>query len=489
MMWELIAANRRKSMYLFIGMFVVLVTTGAFIGNAVTANDGFLLGAIFALIIYGGTVMLTFMGGDTLVLKMSRAQEVDAETYPQLFNVVEEMQLAANLPARPKVYVIDERSPNAFATGLNPEHSAIAVTAGLLARLNRDELQGVVAHEMAHIMNRDTRFMTLAGVMLGSIVLLSRVFLRGMWFSGGSARRHRSGKGGGVGGHPAFFIAAIVLAILGPILAQLMYFAISRKREYLADATAVRLTRYPEGLASALEKIGGSPLTLDVGNPVNAPMFIVNPFKPKAAGASGGTSTHPPITERVEILRAMAGADYLSYQRAYSRRKGKGYHKLIPTSGLKQDQEVPIREAHPESQANAQDSTRGVIDLMRAVNGFAFLACVCGLKIKLPPDFDEPAISCPRCSRQNEIPQATVSDLAQVAAVVGTLVTPAGEVLEETPIASPHPENGENFLQYKRRTDGWESFSCVCGRHTQISPAFSSEQVTCRECGRVTKIV
>ena len=189
------------------------------------------------------------------MLSVSNAKEVTPEVHQQLFNIVEEMKIASNLPKMPKIFIINDAAPNAFATGTKPENSAITVTAGLLAKLNRDELQGVIAHEMSHIANRDILVMTFAGIMLGCIVLISEVFLKGLWFSGGSSARYRSKSSSGGGqAQLVMMIAAIILAILAPIAAQLLYFAISRRREYLADANGARLTRYPEGLASGSGK-------------------------------------------------------------------------------------------------------------------------------------------------------------------------------------------------------------------------------------------
>lgn len=498
MMWELIAANRRKSFFLFAGMAVVLCVLGFLIGHIVHPDGGGYLGLFLAVAIWVFLSALSVFGGGGMILRLSHAREVTPDVHPQLFNVVEEMKISAGLDHMPKIYIIDERAPNAFATGLKAENSAIAVTAGLLARLNRDELQGVVAHETSHIVNRDIQFMTLASIMLGSIVLLSQVFLRGMWFTGGgSSRRYRGRGGGGAGVNPALVVITILLAILGPIFARLLYLAISRKREYLADASAARLTRYPEGLASALEKISSSPLQLEAANKVTSPMYIVNPLKPKqeGMGLSGLGSTHPPVGERIAILRAMSqGAGLLSYQRAYSRIKGKP-SMLIPSSGLKQDEPTAIRGPHPDvvaAQKSEKDKARDVMDLMRAVNGFAFLICACGLKIKVPPDYPDEMIQCPRCKRENRIPRAAVSDITEAAAVVGAMVGTLSDkgASQAVPMAKPIAgANGEKApLEYKRRSDGWESFSCACGHMLQLSPAFSSSQMRCPKCGRITRI-
>jgi heat shock protein HtpX len=496
MMWELIAANRRKSLALFAGMAAVLCTLGYLTGRVALPEGGGYLGLIMAIAIWVVLSALSVFGGGSMLLHLSGAREVSSDVHPQLFNVVEEMKIAAGLDHMPKVYIIDEKAPNAFATGLRPEDSSIAVTAGLLTRLNRDELQGVIGHETSHIMNRDVQFMTVAGIMLGSIVLLSDVFLRGMWITGGgsSSRRYRSGKGGGA--PPVLVAVTILFAILGPVFARLLYLAVSRKREYLADACAARLTRYPEGLASALERISQSPLRLEAANKVTAPMYIDNPLRGKDGVAlSGWQSTHPPIEERIAILRGMSeGAGLLSYQRAYAKVKGKDHSVIIPTSGLRKDHTIAVREPSPEvaAQKSAKAQARDVMDLMRAVNGYAFLVCACGLKIKVPPDFTEPTITCPRCHRTNEIPRAKVSDAAQAAAVVGAMVGALAGARESEEIPTAHPAAGatgeEAPLEYARRGTGWESFACTCGQLMQLSPAFTGSQMVCRKCGRVTRI-
>jgi heat shock protein HtpX len=189
MMWELIHQNRKRSLLLFAGMAFLLSALGYLIGAYFGGEDGGVLGLVAAIGIWIGLTLLTVTSGDEILLKISRAREVTKDVHPRLFNTVEEMKIAAGLPAMPKVYIVDDPSPNAFAMGMKPEKSAIAVTAGLLSQLNRDELQGVVAHEMSHIVNRDTQLMTVAGIMLGSIVLISHFFLRSMWFVPSSSRR------------------------------------------------------------------------------------------------------------------------------------------------------------------------------------------------------------------------------------------------------------------------------------------------------------
>jgi heat shock protein HtpX len=255
---------------------------------------------------------------------------------------------------------------------------------------------------MSHILNRDILFVTLAGIMLGSVALLSQVFLRSMFYgSCGSSRRRYSVEGKGAGGVMAvMLIIAIIAAIVAPILTQLLYFALSRKREYLADAGAVRLTRYPEGLANALEKIANdSSPPLATANKVTAPMFIVNPFKKMGQwNLSDLTSTHPPIYERIKILRSLAqGASYKDYSKAYEEiTKSKS---ILPKSALT-DEDVAIRQASDESKKEQiSRQVRDVGDIMRKVSGFLFLPCACGVTLKVPPNYREESIECPRCSR------------------------------------------------------------------------------------------
>jgi len=476
-MWELIRANRRKSLILFIGMGCVLIALGYLIGSVVFPPDGAAIGVVIALCIWFFMSLITYFSGDSILLAVSGAKEVNHDVHPQLFNIVEEMKIAANFPHMPKVYIIPDPAPNAFATGLKPHKCSIAVTAGLLSKLNRDELQGVVAHEMSHITNRDVLFMTFAGILLGSIVLISEVFLRGVFYSSMSSRRYRSrssSKGGGEA-QLVMMIVAIVIAVLAPIMAHLLYFSISRKREYLADASAVRLTRYPEGLASALEKISGSNLPLATANKVTAPMYISAPKIKKGMQARSLTSTHPPIKERIRILRSIAqGAHFEAYQQAYSSVKGKGA-TIIPASGLKETERPAIRKPSVEKAAGRgkKKDMRDVGDLMRAVNRYAFLACVCGLKMKVPPDFKQSKLSCPRCGREHDVPLATVA-----AVTAGIDSVTQGRIEKTLTPASSQP------FSYTRTGTGWESFRCPCGRMLQIAPNFAAPRIRCNGCGR-----
>jgi len=405
-MWELIRANKRNSVLLMSLMAMVMLAVGAIIGLVVFGPEGAFFGLIIAVVVWLVLTLISFSSGDQILLAASRAKPVTHDVHPQLFNVVEEMKIAAGLPAMPKVYIINDPAPNAFATGRSPERASVAVTAGLLARLNRDELQGVVAHEISHILHRDILYVTLAGIMLGGIVIMSQFFLRGMFYSSmGSRRRYSSSDQGGGQAQIVLLVIAILVAILAPIMAQLLYFALSRRREYMADAGAARLTRYPEGLASALEKIANDPAPqLAAANKASAPMYIANPFKKKGQRKlSDLTSTHPPISERVRILRSMAhGASFQSYSQAYtSVTHGKN---IIPAAAL-QGEEVGLREGHaePTKEQRVQNQLHQVGDIMRKVNGFAFLSCLCGLKLKVPPNFKGDTVKCPRCKRNLDL--------------------------------------------------------------------------------------
>lgn len=406
-MWELIRANKRNSVLLMMMMALVLVLLGFVIGLAVFGPQGGFYGLMIATVVWIVLALVSFSSGDQILLAASRAQPVTHDVHPQLFNIVEEMKIAAGLPAMPKVYIINDPAPNAFATGRSPESASVAVTAGLLARLNRDELQGVVAHEISHILHRDILYVTLAGIMLGGIVLLSQVFLRGMFYSSmGSRRRYSSSNQGGGQAQIVLMAIALVAALLAPVMAYLLYFSLSRQREYLADAGAARLTRYPEGLARALEKIATDPAPqLASANKATAPMYIVNPFKGRGKMKLADlTSTHPPISERVRILRNMShGVSYKDYSDAFT--EVTHSKSVIPASALKQKEEVGIREggARAAKQERLQSQFHQVGDIMRKVNGFAFLACTCGLNLKVPPNFKADTVQCPRCHRTLDV--------------------------------------------------------------------------------------
>jgi heat shock protein HtpX len=298
-MYDAIAANRRNTFLLMAVMTAVLMVLGYAVGLYWGLGEG---GLVIAGIVALFWIGISYFSGDSILLSASRARQIHKADHPQLFNVVEELTIAAGLPM-PKIYMIEDSAPNAFATGRDPHNASVAITTGLLEKLNREELQGVMAHELAHIQNRDILYATLIGAIAGAIILMSDVFLRAMRFSGG--RSSRGGKSKGGGGAALIVVVGMILAILAPPIARLLQLAVSRQREYLADASAAMMTRYPEGLASALEKIARDPDPLEVASRATQHLFIVNPFEKGRWSLDSLWSTHPPLDERVKRLRAL----------------------------------------------------------------------------------------------------------------------------------------------------------------------------------------
>jgi heat shock protein HtpX len=478
-MWQAIRQNRRRSYFLIGLMALVLVALGTTIGMYIHPQ-GAVFGAGVAVALWVVLWVVAVSGGDSILLSSVKAREIQKEDAPQFWNVVEEMTIASGLGKMPRVYVIDDSSLNAFAVGRKPETAAIAVTSGLLRKLSRDELQGVVGHEMGHIRNLDVKFMTLAGVMIGAIVLISDVFLRALFYGGG--RRRSSSRGGGQGA-AIMLVVAIALAILGPIFAQLLYFACSRRREYLADASSARFTRYPEGLAAALEKISqgaSSKSKSDVkANRVMAPMYIVNPLQAKAAFSL--SSTHPPTEKRIQILRSMGGqAGFAAYEAAYRAATG-AKRSCIDTRSIESDAGAACRSATPEDRKkDAVQRARQVSDLVNRMAQYLVLTCACGVRIKVPSDSKRDTVKCPRCGREHVIPVAELATVAAATAAAAGTEAPAGQ----KPPAVPLPP-----MRYRRKGDGWESFRCRCGHTVQLSPSFGASSVSCAKCGQRIEIV
>lgn len=401
MMWEQIRSNRIRSVVLTVAMGLVLLVIGYFLGVALL--DSATGGLFIALIVWVIMSLVGYFQGDNIFLALSKARKIRKEDHPRLYNIVEEMTIASGLQKVPDIYIIDDSALNAFATGRDPNKSAIAVTSGLLQTLNRDELQGVIAHEISHVVNRDVLLMAMCGVLLGSIVILAFIGTRAMFFSGMAGGRRSSRSGGGGQAQAIIMIVALVLMILAPIAAQLIYFAISRKREYLADASAALYTRYPEGLASALEKISRSTKPLESANQATAPMYIMNPFRKKGMAASNLSSTHPPISERIRILRAMAGASFNDYNEAYGQvHHGRG---IVSTTSVSAVGAVGLREvsAQPEPEPDKITRTRETSDLMWRLNKYRTIDCECGDKLKIPPNYKGSTIKCPHCGRTHSL--------------------------------------------------------------------------------------
>ncbi len=294
-LFEQVRSNKLRSYLMFLFFIILLGILGAVLGLVWGDVNIGLFVAVFISILYS---FFAYYSGDQLILKMTGAREATKKEFPFLINTVEGLAIAAGLPA-PKAYVIDDSAMNAFATGRDPQHASITVTTGLLKVMKREELEGVIAHEMSHVQNYDIRFMMLTAIMVGLTTLISDFILRSIWYGGkrGSSRR---------GVHPAIILIGVFFAILTPLIGQLIQFAISRQREYLADANAAVLTRYPPGLASALEKIKKDPDPLvDNANKATAHLFISTPFRDRTDFVTNLFSTHPPIDERIKRLKAM----------------------------------------------------------------------------------------------------------------------------------------------------------------------------------------
>src|SRR5437667_1957171 len=301
-----IAENRRNSTLLAVVVIALFGVLGFAIGYAITGYASGALGVMGLAILLGSLAAAgSYFGGDSLVLSVSGAKEVDEAAAPQLLNVVREMAIAANVPM-PKVYVIEDTAPNAFATGRDPNHASVAITSGLLQKLDREELQGVLGHELSHVRNFDIRFAMIVGVLVGSIALLSDFFLR-FTFWGGGRRSSSDSKGGANALQAVMFVVAIVLAILAPIAARAVQLAVSRQREYLADASSVDLTRNPAGLERALAIIAEDKEVLEVANRATQHLYFTNPIKKFEERSSNLWSTHPPIVDRINRLRQLTG--------------------------------------------------------------------------------------------------------------------------------------------------------------------------------------
>jgi heat shock protein HtpX len=299
------ATNRRQSIALVLVVLGLLAVLGFAIGYGTSGYvEGGIAVTLGALVLGALLTAGSYFGGDKLVLASSGAKEVDAQSAPQLLNVVQEMAIAAGTPM-PRVYIIDDTAPNAFATGRDPQHASVAITTGLLQKLDREELQGVLGHELSHVRNFDIRFALLVAVLVGSIALLADFFLRFTFWGGGRRSSSRDRGGGGI--VALVYVLAIVLAIIAPAIAALVQLAVSRQREYLADASSVELTRNPHGLERALAKIASDKEVLEVANRATAHLYFTNPIKKFEARASGMFSTHPPIVDRINRLRELTG--------------------------------------------------------------------------------------------------------------------------------------------------------------------------------------
>jgi heat shock protein HtpX len=427
-MWEQIRYNQTRSAMLIAGMGVLLFLLSFVISiplarmfnkNLFESGIG---GIIFASIIWMGISLLAYFQGDDMLLSLSGARRISYGDHPRFYNIVEEMRIASGLEVMPSVYIVDDPAMNAFAIGCRPEKAAVIVTSGLLTKLNRDELQGVIGHEMAHIQNRDVLLISLCIMLLDTITLLawlimprlfeSRNFLLGRYYwllpfvsfsiaaiFTALIMSSESVSGSGFLLVLIFYVLAFVLSM--PIFAQLIYYATSRRREYLADASSALYTRYPEGLASALEKIAASTDQVLAASPVTAPIYIINPFRSNGLPASDITSTHPPVSERIRILRSMSHASYADYDRAYRQVRNIDTG-IIPAAAVASAAVVPMRTAMPDELDHIQRA-RETSNVLWNLNKYKIVDCSCGTRMRVPPGFKLPEVRCPHCGRMNPV--------------------------------------------------------------------------------------
>lgn len=298
LIYDRIASNRRRTFVLMAAFFAVVAVAATAVGVLAGLPLGLAPIIIVFVVLFAG---FSYFGSDSVALAVSGARSVEKAQEPELYRLVENLCIGCGLPM-PKVYVIEDASMNAFATGRDPEHGSVAVTRGLMDKLDRREMEGVLAHELSHIGNRDTLLMTTVVVLVGALALLSDLALRMTWYGAGSrgAFKGKNSKGAGI-----LLVVALVAIILAPIVARIISFAVSRQREYLADASGALLTRYPEGLAGALEKISGDKDPLDAATKATEHLYFVNPLTDHRSFLNNLFSTHPPIEERIRLLRAM----------------------------------------------------------------------------------------------------------------------------------------------------------------------------------------
>ncbi len=441
-MWEQIRYNQRRTVLLFFYLGAIWLLLGFVFGilasyfSAVSMFQGGMYGVLVAAVLWLFVFWFAYTFGDRILLAMAGAKKITIRDLHRVSNIVDEMQIAAGLEYPPDTYVIEDPALNAFAIGRDANKAAIILTSGLLTKLNRDELQGVVGHEIAHIKNRDVLLMSLCATILGAIEITT-------WFF--SPKRIYRASGMAEEGEGCFFLivgmliaAAIFLAIafhnymtilyydlpplrsfavtllviflaipsfmlFTPLLAKLIYYAISRRREYLADASSALYTRYPEGLASALEKIAKSTNQLMIASKATAAMFTVNPFREHGMAASDITNTHPPISRRIAILRAMAYASYIEYDRAY--REIGGVDKSVIPSSVMALAGTDVRPAL-DKDLDRVHRARETSNLLWNLNNYRLITCDCGTRMRLPPGFKLTEVKCPHCGKIIPVPAA-----------------------------------------------------------------------------------
>ena len=474
-MWEIIRKNKRTALLFFfiIGFcsislgFIIFALLGMFMSPFITIYQGQsiiatiiksgLFGAAIVVCFWGIGIIISYYNGNSYILEKIGAKEITHEMHPKLINIVEEMVISSNLSITPKIYAVSSLIPNAFSMGIRLEESSIIITTGLLKELNRNELQGVIAHEMSHIINHDLLYTNFAQILLDTTFSLGSKKPK---LPNNKYPNSSSGEG---------FIIYILLYVVGKI-AHYSYYKFLREREFLADATAARLTRYPNGLASALEKINDNMKKLSnnkiygFANPMIAPLYILNPLQ-------SGRKTHPQVAQRTAILHSMStGADYTAYHKAYKKVIGKD--NLIPQAVLDKNETITIKE--PES--NTSDS---LLDENKSSQEESkFILCDCSIKIKITPEFKQEEVVCPHCGSKHNI-SAAKDSLAAVS------------LFKKSPfkdeIITAKSLNGRS--SYINKPQQWELLSCDCGNLIQISPNLISRFIECNNCGKRIKVI
>ena len=411
-MWFIIEQNKRKTAIFLVILTLFFLFFGTILGFSFS-NDmynktyyGTFAGLLISFICFIGIIIYTKFNASKFFLNQVGATPTKKDDLPVLHNVVEEMSISASLGFIPKIYIINSEIPNAFSVGINEKNAAVAVTVGLLSNLNRDELQGVIAHEIAHIKNLDSLYLMYAGVIFGVVVCISDTIIRGFF-------RSRNRKGGGAG-----ILIALILALISPILVKLLYLTISRKREYLADACACQYTRYPTGLASALNKISNFSYSGDKNeviknekmnsNKIVSCMYIHNFLqKEKPNFLDELFSTHPSTKKRIEVLKQMGASDIEEYNKVY--RAVVSDKALINNKNLikMNIESIPIVAPLVE-QTETKEETR-IIRQRKAKDGlkkamnYKVIHCDCDTKLKIPPELKISEITCPNCNKVHKI--------------------------------------------------------------------------------------
>jgi heat shock protein HtpX len=426
-MWEQIRSNQARSAILVVCMGVVWLLLGYVFGlltsyfTPVNLSEGGIYGISVASILWVLIILAAYYFGDRIILAMSGAKEISTGDIHRIYNIVEEMKVASGLEIMPSIYIVDDPAMNAFAVGRDPNKAAVVVTSGLLTKLNRDELQGVIGHEIAHINNRDVLLMSLCTTLLGTMNIVTWLFSPKRLFTSYGDLADEVLAFVLLAFSPVLVLAIILLILtlgidspfivfilyipagmlLMPFLAKIIYFAISRRREYLADACSALYTRYPEGLASALEKIAASTDQVIAANSATAPIYIVNPFRKQGMAASDITSTHPPISERIRILRYMAHVSYAAYDRAYRQVRNIDTG-IIPAAAVASAAVVPMRTAMADELDHIQRA-RETSNVLWNLNKYKIVDCSCGTRMRVPPGFKLPQVRCPHCGRMNPV--------------------------------------------------------------------------------------